>query len=123
MSFLNPKKIISSLAIIEGSTVVDFGFGSGAFLEFLLKEAGESGKVFAFDIQEDIIKRVENDYEEKNIIFKQVDLEEETSTQLKDESVDLVVISALLFQVEKKKHILKEAYRILKPNGRILFIE
>ncbi len=126
MNFLNPKKIISSVAVGKGSTVADFGFGSGAFLQLLSREVGLSGRIYAFDIQEEILKTVKKAFEEQkinNVDFLNVDLQEENSTKLKDNSVDFVLISSLFFQLEKKEEVAKEAYRILRPNGRILFIE
>ena len=77
MNFLNPKKIISQTAISKGSSVADFGFGTGEFLKFLSREVGEEGKVYAFDIQPEIVKKISNEFEEENInntIFSTVNL-------------------------------------------------
>ena len=41
--------------IVEGDTVVDFTMGNGNDTLFLSKAVGESGKVYAFDIQEDAL--------------------------------------------------------------------
>ena len=41
--------------ISEGDTVVDFTMGNGNDTLFLSRAVGESGKVFAFDIQEDAL--------------------------------------------------------------------
>ena len=41
--------------ISEGDTVVDFTMGNGNDTLFLSKAVGESGKVYAFDIQEDAL--------------------------------------------------------------------
>ena len=41
--------------IKEGDTVVDFTMGNGNDTLFLSKAVGESGKVYAFDIQEDAL--------------------------------------------------------------------
>ncbi len=126
MSFLNPAKIIHQSAIPKDGVVADFGFGQGAFLELLSREVGKDGKVYAIDIQKDIVEKVKSEFIEKNITnteFLSVDLETEKSTKIADASLDFVLISALLFQVEAKEEVLKEAVRILKPNGRILFIE
>lgn len=126
MSFLNPIKVIHQSAIPKGGTVADFGFGTGNFLELLSKEVGKEGKVYAIDIQKDIVKKVADEFRQKNITnteFLSVNLEEEKSTKIKDNSIDFVLISSVLFQSDNKENILKEAVRITKPNGRILFIE
>ena len=126
MNFLNPKKVISQATVGLDSVVVDFGFGKGDFLKFLAKEVGKNGKVYAIDIQEDIVRRVEKDFLEEeilNVSFLVGDLEEKKSTKLGDKTVDFILISSLLFQSKNKEKILQEANRILKNKGRILFID
>ena len=126
MSFLNPAKIIHSAAIPAGGVVADFGFGSGNFLELLAKEAGKEGKVYAIDIQKNLVEKISADFAEKNITnaeFLNVDLEEENSTKIAENSVDFVLISAVLFQSNFKEKILAEAVRITKTGGRILLID
>ena len=126
MNFLNPKRVISSASVYSGSVVADFGFGRGEFLQYLSTEVGREGKVYAIDIQEDIVKKVSDEFQEKNISnteFLVVNLEEPRSTRIADSSVDFVLISALFFQLNFRENVLSEAVRILKPGGRILFIE
>ncbi len=125
-SFINPQKIIADVVVGESNFVADFGFGTGAYLKLLSKEVGLLGEVYAFDIQIDVLNRVQREFEEEgitNVKFLHTDLEQEKSTKLADESVDFVLISSLFFQLEDKVTVTKEAYRILKPNGRVLFIE
>ncbi len=126
MSFIDPKKIISEVAIPISSAVVDFGFGKGDFLKYMAREVGPEGIVYAVDIQEELLKRVEKELRENgfvNVYFVNADLEEPDSTKIKDESVDFILISSLFFQVENKEAVIKEALRILKRGGRILFID
>lgn len=56
--------------ISEGDTVVDFTMGNGNDTLFLSKTVGESGKVYAFDIQEGAListqKNLENNAAPKN---------------------------------------------------------
>ena len=40
-----------------------------------------------------------------------------------ENSLDVVLLSSIFFQSEKKENILKEAVKILRPGGRLLFIE
>jgi arsenite methyltransferase len=126
MEFLNPKKVISSASVFNGSIAVDFGFGTGGFLEYLSVEVGKEGRVYAIDIQKDIVKKVSEEFRKKNITntkFLTANLENDKSTQMADSSVDFVLISGLFFQLHLKENVLKEAMRILKPGGRLLFIE
>lgn len=126
MNFSNPKKIISQVSISKGSAVADFGFGTGEFLRFLSREVGDEGQVYALDIQPDIVRKVSGEFEESDITnthFLAVDLEKENSTGISNGHLDFILISSVFFQSEKKENILEEAFRILRPLGRILFID
>lgn len=126
MSFLNPKKIISGTIIGVSHKVADFGFGSGVFVKILSEKVGQDGHVYAFDIRQEIVGSVSNECRElkiDNVSFLTTDLEKDKSTKLEDSILDFVLISSLFFQLENKEKVAKEAKRILKKNGKILFIE
>jgi len=44
-------------------------------------------------------------------------------TKLSDTLADKVIVSNVFFQVEDKKSFIKEVYRILKPQGKVLFVD
>jgi ubiquinone/menaquinone biosynthesis C-methylase UbiE len=124
--FLEPEKNLSQFHIDPGMKVADMGAGTG-FYAFLLAElVGASGKVYAFDIQKDLLNKLKKDATEKNLNNIEViwsDLDEINGTTLHDGAVDRVLITNTLFQMEKKDNIIKEAYRILKPKGKFLLID
>lgn len=124
--FLEPEKNISQFHIDPGMKVADMGAGTG-FYAFLLSElVGPSGKVYAFDIQKDLLNKLKKDAIERNLHNIEViwsDLDEIHGTTLHDNTVDRVIITNTLFQMEKKDNMIKEAYRILRPKGKILLID
>lgn len=124
--FLNPVDILNQVTIVENSVVADFGAGIGRYAEKLSKDVGKGGKVFVIDIQKETLGRMQSDFQEKditNVEYINSDLEEKNSSKIKESTVDFVLISSVLFQSFKKENIIKEAIRILAPNGRILIIE
>jgi ubiquinone/menaquinone biosynthesis C-methylase UbiE len=126
MKFLNPQKIISQSVISPGFSVADFGFGNGTILRYLSKEVGEEGKVFAIDIQSDLVKKISDEFKTdgiNNTVFANADLEKENSTSILENSLDFILISSVLFQSQKKDKIIEEAFRILKTGGRLLVID
>lgn len=124
--FVNPNQISDSLEIEPGMIAADFGAGSGFYTLALAQKVGQSGKVYAFDIQPnslEIIRSKAKVFRLLNIEAIRADLEKHGSTQLKNGLVDLVLISNILFQIQNKKELIEEAKRILKPNGSVAVVE
>ncbi|KPJ56743.1 hypothetical protein AMJ49_03970 [Parcubacteria bacterium DG_74_2] len=124
-SFLNPNKILNELELRKDMIAADFGCGTGGWAIPLAKRL-EEGKVFALDIQEEMLSALKSHSQlEKiyNIETRICDLERENGSGLPENSLDLTLLTNLLFQVEDKKVILKEIKRILKKGGKVLIID
>lgn len=125
-SFLHPKQILRELSIERGSTIADFGCGSGYFPIALAKATGSAGRVIAVDVLPSALNLVEGRARNDglvNIEIRRANLEVYKSSGLDDMSVDLVFLANILHQSYKKAEILKEAVRVVKPGGRIVIIE
>lgn len=125
-SFLNPETVADEWDIRPGETVADFGSGSGFFSVVLAKRVGHAGKVYALDIRPEALEAVKSKaklYRILNIEPIRVNLEANRGSGLKNETIDKVIISNLLFQAENKKSVAEEAYRILKSTGSAIVIE
>ncbi len=126
MSFSDPDKNISHLDLLAGMHVADFGSGSGFYTIAAAQEVGKSGVVYAVDIQKDLLTRTQRfarEQELANIEIVWADLEKENGSTLSPQSLDAVVLSNTLFQIENKEALVKEAYRVLKIGGKLLVID
>ncbi|HEX8974515.1 MAG TPA: class I SAM-dependent methyltransferase [Patescibacteria group bacterium] len=124
--FLDPKAIIAQLDVEIGSYAADFGCGPGYFSLPFSKAVGFNGKVFALDVLPQALETVESKAKTSgigNILTKRVNLEKENGSQLEAESLDWVIIKDILFQNQNKEAIAREAYRILKNQGKALVVE
>ena len=124
--FAHPARNVGALGIEPGMTVADFGAGSGAYVLAIASRLAGSGKVYAIDVQRDLLRRINTDADKKGLTTVNVlwgDLEKPQGSKLGDASCDLVLISNLLFQLEDKMTPLKEAMRILRPRGRLAIID
>jgi ubiquinone/menaquinone biosynthesis C-methylase UbiE len=124
--FSDPKNNIMRLGLREGMLVADFGTGSGHYAIEASKLVGGSGRVYAIDIQQALVKKVKNlaiAENRQNIDVLWGDIEQIGGTKLGDESVDAVIIANDLFQVEDKNNVIIEARRILKPKGKVLVVD
>lgn len=124
--FVEPESIIKVLDVLPGMKVADFGSGAGFYTIPLAKRVGASGKTYAIDIRPDMLDIIRSKSiagRLLNVETIRANLEEKEGSHLKDVSVDLVIISNVLFQVEDKNLLAEEAHRILKIGGRVVMIE
>jgi ubiquinone/menaquinone biosynthesis C-methylase UbiE len=125
--FAHPRSNIHALGVEPGMLVADFGAGSGAYVLELAQVLNKSGRVYAIDVQKDLLRRIHTEAKKRGIdqcvelIWG--DLEAPGGSKIADDTVDLVLVSNLLFQVPDKKALLREARRILKPSGRLVIID
>jgi ubiquinone/menaquinone biosynthesis C-methylase UbiE len=124
--FADPQANILQMGLHEGMKVVDAGAGVGHYAFAAAKIVGSSGKVYAIDVQEDVLTRLRADAAHRklrNIETIWGNLEKPGGTMLKDGSVDAVIFSNTLFQLEKKEEAIKELKRILVSGGKLLLID
>ena len=126
MNFSEPKSNVLQIGLKEGMKVGDLGAGSGHYAVAAASVVGDSGHVYAVDIQEDILKRVRDLAHErglKNLSTVWGNFEKLGGTTLRDHTLDAAILSNTLFQLEHREGALEEIRRILKPGGRLLVID
>jgi len=118
----NPGRILKPY-IKEGMTVLDFGCGPGFFSIPLAQMVGESGKVFAVDLQDGMLQKLREKIEgtglEKRIALYKC---EDDKIGLK-EAVDFILAFYVLHEVPDQQRLLNELMSIAKPNGKLLIVE
>ncbi len=124
--FADPESNISQFELKEGDQVADLGAGSAFYTVAAARKVGEKGRVHALEVQKDLLTRVKHEAEKAhlhNVDIIWANIEKLGGTKLRDRSMDAVIISNVLFQVEDKPIFALEVKRILKPTGRILLID
>lgn len=126
LSFAHPGRNVELLKLNAGMNVADFGSGSGAYVFEMAKAVGPGGHVYAVDIQKDLLRRTKNEAEQRGVHNVEVlwgDVEDPGGSKISDHSLDLVLLSNVLFQVQNKDRVLGEAKRVLKDTGRLAIID
>jgi len=124
--FSDPAANIAKLGVTDGMKVVDIGAGSGFYSIECGKKVGSSGRVFAVDVQKDLLERlrsVASSQGIRNIEVVWANAEKIGGTKLREAIADRVICSNVLFQIEKPDDFALELKRILKPGGKLLIID
>lgn len=126
MSFTDPENNIKQFKLGEGMIVADLGAGSGFYTIPAGRAVGSSGKVYAIEVQKDFLSKIKNDATKAHVSNVEViwgNIEKIGGTKLRGESVDAVIVSNTLFQLEDKTTLAQEVERIVKPGGKVLVID
>lgn len=125
-SFSIPRENALQLGLREGMKVGDFGAGSGHYARAAAAIVGSKGKVYAVDVQEEVLKHLKlNAHAHHQSIIDAVwgDIEKLGGSHLRDASLDAVILANTLFQIENRDTLLAEIRRVLKPDGKLLVVD
>ena len=118
--FFEPDKILKILGIDKHIVnAVDFGCGYGTFTIPIAKRI--SGKIYALDIEPEMIEITETKARENRLYNVKPILRDFMSdgSGLQDKSVDYTMVFNVLYTGEKPEKLLKEAYRILRYGWKL----
>lgn len=118
-----PDLLLNALSIKPGLTIADIGAGSGYYTRQLAARTGASGKVFAVEIQHemlDILKKQNQALGIKNIVPV---LATEQHVQLPEGSVDLALLVDVYHELQFPVEAMSSLVRAIKPGGQIVLVE
>jgi predicted methyltransferase len=113
-----PEDVMDALNISESSVVADLGAGSGWFTVRLAVRVGPNGKVYAEDIQHQMIEAINRRVAREGL--RNVDtIFGSASDPRLPEPVDAVLIVDAYHEMEHKIALLRNVAKALKPDGRL----
>jgi ubiquinone/menaquinone biosynthesis C-methylase UbiE len=124
--FSDPVANLAKFGLTDGHKVVDLGAGSGFYSIEAAKRVGSSGRVYAVDVQKNLLERLRSmatTQGVRNIEVVWGNAEKIGGTKLREAIADRVVASNVLFQIEKPDDFCLEIKRILKPGGKVMVID
>lgn len=122
-SWQQPEKIMDVVGIKPGMVIGEAGAGDGYFTFYLSKRVGESGKIYANDIKQDVLKEIEERCK-KDSIRNVVTIVGEVADPLFPEGeLDMVIMMRAFHDFEKPVEWMKNVIPGLKPGAPLVIID
>ena len=103
----------------EGETVLDLGSGGGIDVLIASRYVGDNGKIYGLDMTEEMLRLANQNKARmgvQNVEFIKGYIEE---IPLPDQSIDAIISNCVINLSTDKEKVITEAYRVLKPGGRV----
>ncbi|MBN3762031.1 methyltransferase domain-containing protein [Burkholderia sp. Ac-20365] len=116
--FNHGLQLLDALHLREGERVLDIGCGTGRLTESAAQRVGAQGEVLGLD---PLPLRVERALQRAHGRFAARVGRAEELTDIADAHVDVVYLNSVIHWIPDQQQALREAWRVLKPGGRIGF--
>ncbi|WP_306395020.1 class I SAM-dependent methyltransferase [Telluria beijingensis] len=118
-----PELLLPELALAPGMTVADIGAGTGYYTWQLAKLVGPGGRVYAVDVQPEMIGMLDSQMAKRGVRNVVSVLGSETTVKLPRASVDLAIMVDVYHELAYPAEVLDSIVDALKPGGRVVFVE
>lgn len=118
-----PDQALDELKIAKGSVVADIGAGVGYMSWRLAERVGPSGKVYANDIQPQMLEQLRKNMQERQISNVVPVLGEPDNPKLPQGQLDLVLMVDVYHEFAQPQAMLRHVRESLKADGRLVLLE
>jgi ubiquinone/menaquinone biosynthesis C-methylase UbiE len=118
-----PTKLLDALKLKPGDVVADIGAGSGYLTFRMAPRVGPKGKVFAEDIQPEMLDIIRQRMKSRGVSNVRPVLGTITDPKLPPNSTDLILLVDVYHEFSHPWEMTQAMVKGLKPGGRIAFVE
>ena len=121
--YQKPHEVLMALDLKPGETIADIGSGSGYFTLRFAAHLGAEGRVFAVDIDPEMVRHLNRRLRDAGVRNVQTILAEPNDPLLPDVSVDRFVVVDTWHHIEDQLGYLALMKKMLKPGGQVVMID
>jgi ubiquinone/menaquinone biosynthesis C-methylase UbiE len=118
-----PNRLVSALSLKPGYQVGDVGAGSGYLTWRMARVVGPTGKIYANDIQPEMISFLRTNLLVRGITNVVPVLGTTTDPRLPDNTLDLILLVDVYHECDHPLEMTRRMTDALKPGGRLVFVE
>lgn len=118
-----PDEVVAALGLEPGDVVADLGSGGGYFTFRIAKTVGESGHVYAVDVDQSLLGYVASQSKKRGLPQIETVLAPEDGLGLAEASVDLIFLSNVYHHLPDPAAYLRKARTTLRRGGRLAVVE
>jgi precorrin-6B methylase 2 len=118
-----PGLLHKALGLKPGDVVADIGAGSGYHTFRLAKTVGDKGKVYAVEIQQEMIDLIDRKAKRQKRTNIETVMGTEADPKLPPNSCDLILLVDVYHEFSHPYEMTQAMVKALKPGGRIAFVE
>jgi tRNA A58 N-methylase Trm61 len=118
-----PEKALDALNLKPGMVVADIGAGVGYMSLRLAKRVGPSGRVYANDLQPEMLAKLRENAAKGKIHNVVTVLGDVADPKLPPNTMDLVLLVDVYHEFSQPQQMLRKIRETLKPDGRLVLLE
>lgn len=118
-----PETALDKIGIRSGMTVADVGAGVGYFTVRVGRRVGETGKVYAVDVQPEMLAILKERAAKANLKNIVAVLGSESDPELPKNSIDLILLVDVYHEFSQPQKMLRRMGEALKSDGRLVLLE
>jgi SAM-dependent methyltransferase len=119
----NPDGALDAIGIKPGMVVADVGAGTGYMSLRMAKRVGPTGKVYANDVQPEMLRRLRQNAANAKLANIETVLGTETDPKLPPGQLDLILLVDVYHEFSQPQRMLRKIREALKPDGRLVLLE
>jgi len=118
-----PDRALDLIGIAKDSTIADVGAGNGYITWRLAQHAGPKGKVYAVDIQREMLDMLRKNMRDRKIVNVEPILGAFDDPKLPAGAIDLIILVDVYHEFSEPQKMVRKMRESLKPDGRLVLLE